>query len=171
MYLKKSEKATIKSMHSETSVEWHTTKIAGLKVLQAYVFAITKNDKVLLVRDYDEERFTLPGGKIEENETPEQGIVRELYEEAQVQAEDLTLLGSIEVKQFNAEGMLTDHHQQLRYVCTVENMDTFIPQRNGFETAERIEVAPHELPYYIHWIQKPNGKAQFAAFLAYVHKA
>lgn len=153
----------------ETAIMWHKSRIlTDIKVLQAYVLATTPDKKILLVRDHDEERFTLPGGAIEAGETPEEGILRELQEEAQVKGHGLTLLGCIEVKQFDDSGKLIDHHQQVRYACTIDEMDEFIPRKDGFETVERITVEADELGKYIHWLQKPNGKALLDAYHVYV---
>lgn len=153
----------------QTTITWHESAILpDVKILQAYILATTKDKKVLLVRDHDEERFTLPGGAIEADETPEDGILRELREEAQVEGRGLTLLGCIEVRQFDDSGKLIDHHQQVRYACTVETMDEFIPRKDDFEIAERIAVEPGRLGEYIHWLQKPNGKALLDAYHVYI---
>ncbi|MDS3979645.1 NUDIX domain-containing protein [Staphylococcus capitis] len=40
-----------------------------------------KNKKIFLVRTHDNKKYYLPGGKIEENETVDEAILRELKEE------------------------------------------------------------------------------------------
>lgn len=158
-------------MSETTSVVWHKAAVlSGVKVLQAYIFALTNDNQIILVRDEDETRFTLPGGGIEANETPEQGIQRELMEEAQVAGKDLILLGSIEVKIYDEKGELVDYHQQIRYACRVEHLGDFIPRKDGFETVERIHVDIFDIPAYIPWMKKPNGMALFGAFLEFAAK-
>lgn len=52
----------------------------------AAVMLIIKGGKILAVsRRYDKTKFGLPGGKCEENETPEQAAIRETVEETGVQ--------------------------------------------------------------------------------------
>ena len=62
------------------------------------VFAIDKNDQVLLLRSYrhaiGEETITLPGGMIENNEKPIDGIKRELLEETGYIAQNWKGLGN-----------------------------------------------------------------------------
>ena len=158
----------MKNMKNETSVTWHNEVLNGVRIHQAYVFAVTPENEVLLVRDKDEERFTLPGGSIEGGETPEQGILRELREEAQVDGKDLKLLGTVEVKMYDDNGKLTDHHQQIRYACKVDSLGEFTPLKDGFEVEERIAVDPFELPKYIHWLKKPNGQALMATYFEWL---
>ena len=43
--------------------------------------ALLKGDEILLVRDRDRDFWTLPGGKIEEDETKKEAIKREIGEE------------------------------------------------------------------------------------------
>ena len=43
--------------------------------------ALLKGDKILVVRDRDEDFWTLPGGKIEEKESKKQAVKREIREE------------------------------------------------------------------------------------------
>jgi ADP-ribose pyrophosphatase YjhB (NUDIX family) len=42
---------------------WHPDKQLDLPVWQVYVFCVAKDNKVVLVRDKGEDRFTLPGGR------------------------------------------------------------------------------------------------------------
>lgn len=56
---------------------------------------IIKDRKLLVERSKNKTFFISPGGSIEENETPKQALVRELYEEFQisVKEEDLSEFG------------------------------------------------------------------------------
>lgn len=49
-----------------------------------------KNKKILLVKHSDYDKWLQPGGHIEEDETPEEAAVREVYEETGIK---ITLLG------------------------------------------------------------------------------
>lgn len=50
-----------------------------------------RDGRLLVVRTYGRDAFYLPGGKIEAGESPEQGLVREVREELQLQLEPDTL--------------------------------------------------------------------------------
>ncbi|PIU03107.1 hypothetical protein COT44_04385 [Candidatus Shapirobacteria bacterium CG08_land_8_20_14_0_20_39_18] len=124
-------KDVVKTKEGEITFTWYSGKIIeGLKVHMVYGFCLNKKGKIVLVRDKDEKRFTLPGGKIENNDSK-----------------------------------ITDHHQQVRYLCSIENPGDFILEKDGFETVERIFIDPAKLPDYIDWINYPTGKVQFEEFL------
>lgn len=42
---------------------------------------LIKNGKVLLVKEIEKDKYSLPGGRVEENETAEGGLIREIKEE------------------------------------------------------------------------------------------
>ncbi len=46
-------------------------------------------------QDWQEGKLNLPGGRIEEGETAEQAAIREIKEEANIDATDVTLIGSM----------------------------------------------------------------------------
>lgn len=65
----------------------------------ANAFALTKEGKVIMVRQYrhgiGETSFELPGGVVDEGESPEKGIARELLEETGYRFEKMEYLGKI----------------------------------------------------------------------------
>ena len=58
---------------------------------------IVRGDKILLVkhRQYGYKHFCLPGGGIEDGETPEQAAMRELKEECRVDGTNLKLISTV----------------------------------------------------------------------------
>lgn len=57
---------------------------------------ILKDKKILLARSKAKDLFIAPGGKLEQGETPERALARELFEELQiiVKEEDLEMFGT-----------------------------------------------------------------------------
>jgi len=64
--------------------------------------AVMNGDKILMGRRRDSDKWTLPGGHAEENETPEETGLRELEEETGIKADKLKSLGSEEVQNPNS---------------------------------------------------------------------
>lgn len=140
---------------------WHPEiMISDLKAKNIYGYCLTNERKVVLVRDKDETRFTLPGGGVQKGESAKEALIREFKEEVQFIPIDIELLGSLEVKVSNKRGKITDHHQQVRFTCYIDNPGDFIPEKDGWETVERIFVSPEDLPKYLEWMVYPSGKAQ-----------
>jgi len=154
------------SMSNKTTFTWHSNKILNnVKPFQVYGFCLNKNNLIVLVRDKGESRFTLPGGKIDNNESPLQALIREFKEEAQFTPKKIELLGSLEVQIKDKNSKTIDHHQQIRFICHIKNLGPFIPEKDGWETVERIFVKPQNLPDYLEWIAYPTGKIQFKELL------
>lgn len=157
---------TVKTDDGEIVFTWHPKEILDdIKEHQVYGFCMNKG-KVVLGRDKDETRFTLPGGRINPGENAKEALIREFREEVQFEPQDIELLGSLEVNVKDKSGKSTDHHQQVRFVCRIEDPGEFVPEKNGWETVERIFVDPKELPNYIDWLHYPTGKIQYREFLA-----
>lgn len=153
--------STIQINNEQTNFTWHPKVIIdGLKPKNIYGFCITNDNKVVLVRDKDETRFTLPGGGIQEGESPVEALIREFREEAQFIPLNIELLGTLEVRITNKKGEVIEHHQQVRFICSIDNPGDFIPEKDGWETAERIFVNIEELKDYLEWLVYPSGKAQ-----------
>ena len=57
------------------------------------VVALLSGDKVLLGRRVDSGKWTLPGGHVDKGETPYEGALRELEEEAGIAVRSLNLIG------------------------------------------------------------------------------
>lgn len=157
---------TVKTDDGEIVFTWHPKVILdGVRAHQVYGFCMNKN-KVVLGRDKDETRFTLPGGRVDPGENAKEALVREFREEVQFEPQDIELLGSLEVNVKDKSGKSTNHHQQVRFVCRIDDPGEFVPEKDGWETVERIFVDPKELPNYIDWLHYPTGKIQYQEFLA-----
>ena len=146
---------------------WHPNKLLDVvefKPTQIYGFCKSKDNLVCLVRDKGEERFTLVGGGIDEEETPEQALIREFKEEVQFEPKNIKLLGSVEVI-VEEDGKDDEKTQQVRYICDFDKLEEFIPQKDGWEVVERIWVYYKDLPKYLKWIKYESGKDIFKTFI------
>jgi len=77
---------------------------------------IIKDNKILLTKRRDEpdkNKWAIPGGKLELNETLEEGLKREMKEETSLDVEEVRLLGIIEVINDNF------HYVILDYECNI----------------------------------------------------
>ncbi len=106
----------------------------------AYIL-IRNNDSLLLVKRSEKSKFSnmweLPGGKIEENESPEETIIRECYEETKIKLnkENIKLVKVTKLKDINVfifstrlsekkEVILSDEHSDFAWV-DINKLKTF----------------------------------------------
>ncbi len=151
----------------KTTYVWRPGQIiADLPTSQIYGFCVNTEGLVTLVRDKGEKRFTLPGGRLDGKEDPEDALIREFREEAQFTPIDIKLLGVVEVIEKDQNGTIIKHHQQARFVCRPDKIEEFVPEKDDWETVERIFVPPAELKNYIHWLKSNTGVAQYEALIS-----
>jgi len=84
--------------------------------------AVMVGERLLIGKRSDDQRWNLPGGHVEEGETPEQGAIRELEEETGIKAKAsdlLSLADPQEVKTFTGK-VITVHSYLLVLPHTVE---------------------------------------------------
>ncbi|MCR8644477.1 NUDIX domain-containing protein [Paenibacillus sp. N1-5-1-14] len=107
------------------------------------------DDKVMLVHVAGRS-FNMPGGHVEQGETPEQAFHREAMEEGSVEG-DIHYLGMIEVSSeenplYDPKGKYPLIGYQLFYRMDITKCHPF---RREHETTARIWVEPSEVPYVI----------------------
>jgi ADP-ribose pyrophosphatase YjhB (NUDIX family) len=158
---------TIKKETRNIIYIWHPEKIPenipeNIPVQQVYVFTVSAEGLVCLVRDKEETRFTPPGGGVEKGETAEMAAHRECNEEAQFDLEDVQLLGSGEVINETTDDEIQKHCLQVRYIAKAKSITKFIPEKDGFETEQRIFVYYKDLNEYVSYMKKyETGRAQY----------
>jgi 8-oxo-dGTP pyrophosphatase MutT (NUDIX family) len=123
----------------------------------AMVFCRDTNGLFCVVKDAGEDFWSLPGGGRSLSETPEQCASRELLEEAQIIAKNQTILGSILVRFFK-NGKEVSVMQQVRYLCEFDDIQEFIPHKDGFETDERKFISFEELPVMVKQLMNDTGR-------------
>ncbi len=103
------------------------------------VMALLSNNKgeICIVRDEDENFYSLVGGSCELDETPIESMKREIIEETQINSFNLSLLGSLLVTYIFNDGH-KQRFRQCRFAGTIEEeIKEYNPERRKFEVIER----------------------------------
>ncbi len=124
------------------------------------VLARTKDEKIIVLRQYrpavEDYTYELPSGHIDDGETPEQAIVRELKEETSCHAEQITLLGEVIPDTGRLENRLWAF-----YINELEINELLSPDEN-----EGIEVCP--VPYAEFFEMVRDGRLNHALDLSVI---
>lgn len=121
--------------------------LPDVPVSTCMVVALGKNGTIALARP--ERGWGFPGGHVEDNESPEECIRREAYEECGVTLGELSIIGgwlTKKVKQTEFNHQYPDKGCQLLYVAEIESIDEdYTPQ---LEIFERAFIPLEEFPKY-----------------------
>lgn len=131
----------------EFSYEESTTYQGYEPITQCYGVCFTKDGLVVIGRPKHLKNYMLPGGTPEENETPEETLIREVDEEVSCKILKHQLLGVQKVSFPNNE--YTTRYQ-LRYACIVEQQ-ALTPDPDFNEEWEILLVKPEEVNKYLKW--------------------
>ncbi len=112
-----------------------------IKHVHAYCFY---QGKILIVWSPNKNYWALPGGAIEDGETVEMSVVREVQEESNMKVLKHVFLGVQDV--FEGENVVS----QTRSVCLVEPYGAFISDPDGDVTQIKF-IEPSELKQYVDW--------------------
>jgi len=127
-------------------ITWHPADFVPprRRITQAYGICFTDNGLVVLVSNGD--HWTLPGGTVEQGETIEETLVREVREEACARVISHVYLGSQEVKDIK-EGQEVTPYYQTRFWARV-SLDEF---KQEFEIRERCLVDVGKINDFLCW--------------------
>jgi ADP-ribose pyrophosphatase YjhB (NUDIX family) len=104
---------------------------------------VFKDSKILLVREIaDHERWTLPGGWADVNETPSQAIVREVLEESGFETQVVKLLAVYDRDKQGHIPPFPYHVYKLFFLCEITGGSA----RAHGETSEVAFFGEHEIP-------------------------
>lgn len=115
--------------------------VRTIKAVHAYCFY---RGKLVVVWAEDKQYWTLPGGGIEEGETIEEAVIREVEEESNMKVLKQVLLGVQDI--FEGENIVS----QTRSLCIVEPHGPFISDPDGDITEIKL-VDPSDLKQYVDW--------------------
>jgi ADP-ribose pyrophosphatase YjhB (NUDIX family) len=112
-----------------------------VKVVHAYCFY---NDKLVIVYAGKKGSWTPPGGGVEDGETIEQAVAREIKEETNMKVLAQALIGYQDIH--DPSGAIT----QTRSVCIVEPYGDFVSDPDGDITEIKL-IDPSEYKEYFDW--------------------
>ncbi len=88
--------------------------------------AVIDNDgRILLIQRADNQLWAMPGGALEVNETPSEGVLREVLEETGVAAESVTLVGLHDSRLLGSNGRF--HLYQVTFLCRLTGENAVAP--------------------------------------------
>ena len=105
--------------------------------------AVSRDGRILLVRETaDGDRWTLPGGWADVNESPAEAVVKEVREEAGLEVRAFKLGAVLDRSRHAHKPIYPFHIWKLFFLCEITGGE---PQ-NGPETSEAAFFAEHDLP-------------------------
>ena len=112
-----------------------------LEVVQAFCFC---EGKLVLVYAKEKDRRSPPGGSVEEGESPDEAVVREVFEETNMEVLHKELIGYQDI-------YLPDETvRQVRYFCKVRPLGDFVSDPDGDITEIKL-IDPSEYKEYFDW--------------------
>lgn len=117
---------------------------------QSYGLILNNKKEVLLISE-DANKWTLPGGTIEVDETPEEALAREIYEESAVVIDSdfiIPFFYNVNYELINDEYIYNT--TQLRFISKVKKIDKFIRDPGG-NVKYRKFVPLEDFDKVLHW--------------------
>jgi len=122
-----------------------------MKTIKVVAAVVIEDEKILCVQrgpskyDYISEKWEFPGGKVEEGETPEEGLVREIEEELHTTITDLNFLIQVDHTYPNFRIIMDT------YTCKIEKGSITLTEHIAFDWEEvsnldRFDWAAADLP-------------------------
>ena len=126
---------------SDVGYKGYTT-LTNPKIRYASRGIVIKDDKIAILNKANKNEFKLPGGGIEEHETPEDAFRREVLEETGCEIDIIECLGIIE------EHKALANFKQISYVfvgsVTKDTDECHFTEKESDEGAKLLWTTPHE---------------------------
>lgn len=133
----------VDTIYHDIETEADLGGIGGMKVGGVHAIAFSGN-KLVIVYSKDKGYWSLPGGGVEPNESPEDAIDREMQEETNMKIIKKQLIGFQDI--YFGEKILT----QARYVAIVEPYGPFVTDPGGDVTEIKL-IDPKDIKEYFDW--------------------
>ncbi len=105
--------------------------------------AVIREGKILLVKEYSDGRWSLPGGWADVGDTPSQAIIREVREESGFDVEIKSVIGIYDANRVPSVEMMPFYHAyKLLFLCSINGGEA----RTSHETPDVDFFAPDNLP-------------------------
>ena len=120
---------------------------------QVYGVCFDSEGKIL-IQNLPGQDWCLAGGTVEEGETAEATLRREIVEEADVTIKNLILLGGQRVEYLNKDNpnkVKGNDYYQLRYYCEVDKILPQTPDPDNNQVHLRKFVSLEEINSYLNW--------------------
>ena len=131
--------------NNSTEVQFHISQSLpdNTDNITAVMGVVFNNGNLLLTKPI--RGWGLPGGHIEDNESPEECLMRECIEEADVEISNLKLIGywkTKKLKKLESNKKYPDEGYQLLYIADAIKVNDFVPMH---EVSERMLIPTHEV--------------------------
>lgn len=124
---------------------------------QVMVFCKDSSGNFCIVRDYDETKYSLPGGGCNLGEGDLECAQRELFEEAQLVLKKPKIIGSV-IIHFKKNGLILSRIKHVRVFGEALELNDFVPRLNGFEVEERKFISIDKLIENVPLLQNTASK-------------
>ena len=111
-----------------------------MKTIEVVASIIVENDKILCVqrgenkKDYIAYKYEFPGGKVEENETKEAALIREIQEELNVK---INILQDFLTVDYTYPDFRLIMHS---YICSCENIEINLTEHVDYKWLHKTEL-------------------------------
>src|SRR5258708_189700 len=138
------------------NITWiKTNSLDGITpITQVYGVCFNDKEEILIERKVGDEKWIIPGGTPENNETVEQTLKREMIEEVDIKVKNIKLVGAQKVYPVNKP---KEYYYQVRCICEV---DELLPQT--LDPAEGVNwerkfVPADKITDYVKWGNTGNA--------------
>ena len=123
-------------------------------ITQVYGVCFNDKNEILISRKVGDEKWIIPGGHPEGNETIEETLEREMIEEADVKVKNIKLVGAQKV---HPKGKPEEYYYQVRCICELEEL---LPQT--IDLAENVNwerkfVPVNKVTEFVQWGNTGNA--------------